>query len=184
MRPSILLSEADWVPDTTSGPKPLIPTVEVVPAKSPQFLEAESEEAALILEAVKTYPAGWPRTRRTGYPHLRDLRRHAGIPNITRRARDRAGQQVEAMAPPDPSVTVTRVTSRELRLNRDLKILAVMRTYDGLLRELTSRVQGRSGRVGHSCPLTLVPLVGVSGYAGRAETVVADSIAEEGKERD
>ncbi len=57
-----------------------------------RFLTAELEQAARILEATKTYPSGWPRTKRTGYPYLRYLRRHAGIPNITRRERDHAAE--------------------------------------------------------------------------------------------
>lgn len=49
---------------------------------------ADMTRRAEIIAAMETYPIdGWY-TKRRGYPHLRDLRKHAGV-HVTRRERRR-----------------------------------------------------------------------------------------------
>ena len=95
---------------------------------------AELREAAHILEATKTYPSGWPRTKRTGYPYLRELRRHAGIPNITTQERDRAAKEVGWSGPtrnPIWTPGLPKGHGLPAKTRRNNRILAAMRTYNG-----------------------------------------------------
>ena len=95
---------------------------------------AELREAAHILEATKTYPSGWPRTKRTGYPYLRELRRHAGIPNITTQERDRAAKEVGWSGPtrnPIWTPGLPKGHGLPTKTRRNNRILAAMRTYNG-----------------------------------------------------
>ena len=71
------ISEADWVPDVTSGSKPLIPTVEVVPASRSNPFTATRERNDRILAALRSYDGRL--TKRKGWPFIRPLRRHAGF---------------------------------------------------------------------------------------------------------
>ena len=59
-----------------------------IPWPGPELAPPEDRDLARdarILDAIRTYPQDQPRTKRTGYPFLRNLRRHAGMPDITSR---------------------------------------------------------------------------------------------------
>ena len=55
---------------------------------------AELTRDQKIVHAMRTYPADWPRTKRQGWPYLRNLRRHAGIGDIKSADRKRLWPQL------------------------------------------------------------------------------------------
>lgn len=93
--------------------------------------------ADLIREATETYPSGWQRTRRTGYPYLRLLRNHANIPDITILERNQAGKLAAWSGPKKPLWTPGLPRGHGLipedvernRADRDERIIAAMCTY-------------------------------------------------------
>ena len=56
--------------------------------------DAEMTRDERIIHAMRTYPADGRRTKRQGWPYLRDLRRHADIGDITAADRKRLWPQV------------------------------------------------------------------------------------------
>ena len=99
------------------------PSESVQSAPAPSAAAPEPSRDERIDAAVRTYTG--PRTKR-GWPYLRPLRRHAGIPDLDAADRARVCRRIESAESGQPAPSPTESES-----SRDARIDAAVRSYAG-----------------------------------------------------